>query len=193
MGFYSFLTADTKESIPVSASERFDGRPVYLLQPNGLPPIEEPEYEGYGVFGGVDCHCWIASNNAHLLRSDAPVSELEMQIAGIMMTVGTLLLHVPTNTYHSVFHSASSIMRDVPHYPVNYETIIPCFGKTANQMLATGEFKSVPVHEVADIKYPLKFSFNKDAVYEDLPPSGHCAAQGIYYDDEDDSVVGGSA
>ena len=41
-----------------------------------------------------------------------------------------------------------------------------------------------------DIKIPLKFSFNKDAVYEDLPASESCRQQGYFYDllDEDGNV-----
>jgi hypothetical protein len=36
---------------------------VYLLQPDG-EPIREDNYEGYGVFGGVDAHALLARWNA---------------------------------------------------------------------------------------------------------------------------------
>jgi hypothetical protein len=33
------------------------------------------------------------------------------------------------------------------------------------------------------LTYPLKFSFNPDAVYEDLPASESCPFQGYFYED----------
>jgi hypothetical protein len=55
MGFFSWKTSDTHKSI----SNSYSCRPtftVYLLQPHGLPPIREDEYEGYGDFGGQDVY-----------------------------------------------------------------------------------------------------------------------------------------
>ena len=61
MGFISFLTADTRESIRnVYTGE---AKLVYLLQPGLAPSIEERSYEGYGVFGGVDVFVWLATHN----------------------------------------------------------------------------------------------------------------------------------
>lgn len=50
MGFFSWQTADTKESIMNHYSGQC--KTVYLLQPGGAEPIEETAYDGYGVFGG---------------------------------------------------------------------------------------------------------------------------------------------
>jgi len=61
MGFFSWTTADTNESIMNSYTD--ECRTVYLLQP-GRRPIKEEEYEGYGVFGGVDAYEWLALENA---------------------------------------------------------------------------------------------------------------------------------
>lgn len=36
-----------------------------------------------------------------------------------------------------------------------------------------------------DIKFPLKFTEDKDARYEDLPASERCEDQGYFYDDDD--------
>lgn len=36
------------------------------------------------------------------------------------------------------------------------------------------------------ITYPLKFSYNKDAVYEELKASDSCPDQGFFYDDDED-------
>ena len=61
MGFSSYLTSDTKESV----WNVYTGlsRTVYMLQPNGLPPIEEHAYQGYMRFGGVDVFEWVARTN----------------------------------------------------------------------------------------------------------------------------------
>lgn len=59
MGFSSWLTADTKESIPNIHS----GRPmktVYLLQPHGQPAIKLDSYNGYGKFGDFSPYEWLA-------------------------------------------------------------------------------------------------------------------------------------
>lgn len=53
MGFFSWITSDTNQSIP----NRWSGRemfPVYCLQPGGRPTLVEKNYDGYGVFGGRD-------------------------------------------------------------------------------------------------------------------------------------------
>ena len=54
MGFFSWKTADTKESIPSchSSRETFE---VTLLAPDGRKWTED-YYEGYGVFGGKDVY-----------------------------------------------------------------------------------------------------------------------------------------
>lgn len=49
MGFFSWLTADTKRSLSV-----FSNRPSYLLQPNGKPPISTDTYDGFGNFGDTN-------------------------------------------------------------------------------------------------------------------------------------------
>lgn len=120
MGLFSWITADTQESI------RVDGpRTVYLLRPHGAEPLEQPVYEGYGVFGGVDAYDWLADMN------EVPASGGERRGDGI--------------DFFYRHSDAGTLDR---------------------------------------IKYPLKFSYNKDAVYEDLPASGSCPYQGFFYDEE---------
>lgn len=62
MGFFSWLTSDTHESISNSFSSR-GALPVYLVTPDN-EHIFEPEYEGYGVFGGFDAYALLAKWNA---------------------------------------------------------------------------------------------------------------------------------
>ena len=63
MGFFSWNTGDTKESIPNVYQNRKEVKPVYFLQPGGRPPVREVAYGGYGVFGGVDAYAWLARMN----------------------------------------------------------------------------------------------------------------------------------
>jgi hypothetical protein len=63
MGMISWLTGDTKDSI-VNRHHPDGAVTVYLLQPNGKPSIAESNYNGYGLFGGVDVFTWIAEYNA---------------------------------------------------------------------------------------------------------------------------------
>jgi len=60
MGFFSWKTSDTEEEI----WNMYTGRckPVYLYCPNG-DVIEEPFYQGYGVFGGKDAYALLARWN----------------------------------------------------------------------------------------------------------------------------------
>lgn len=62
MGFFSWKTSDTDRSICNSYSGR-DTFTVYMLSPDGKH-LEESEYEGYGVFGGVDAYVHLARMNA---------------------------------------------------------------------------------------------------------------------------------
>ena len=84
MGFFSFNTCDTDESVPNEfVSHKNSGKPVYMLQPNGDKPIEEKSYEGYGVIGGVDVYEWLARKNI----SDIPenTDPEDVRTAGIYL------------------------------------------------------------------------------------------------------------
>lgn len=126
MGFFSFLTADTNESIAnVQSGHPNSKRPVYMLQPNGQEPICCCQYQGYTVFGGVDAFAWLAKMNIDTADSlDLYEDSDELRGWGI-----ALRYHTPNK-----------------------------------------------------IKYPLKFSFDKNAVYEDLPESKSCPHQGFFFE-----------
>lgn len=131
MGMFSFLTADTDESISNVHSER-GARTVYLLQPNGKKPIKESRYDGYGGFGPYDCFIWLVEMNAEAINVNASaLSHDQKRDLGI-----------------DLFFSRAS-----------------------------------------ECVYPLKFSFNENAVYEQLEASESCPDQGFFYgsdDSEDD-------
>lgn len=64
MGFFSWITSDTKKSISNTYSDR-GTFPVYVLIPEefGGGHIKEDCYEGYGVFGGKDVYELVAQWN----------------------------------------------------------------------------------------------------------------------------------
>ena len=65
MGIYSFVTSDTKKSIPVDASNPNNPHEpfaVHMISPDGTV-WKEDKYEGYGKFGGKDIHALIAELN----------------------------------------------------------------------------------------------------------------------------------
>lgn len=61
MGFFSWKTCDTHESIPNRYSIR-PTFPVKMIDDRGNEWIE-PDYEGYGVFGGKDFYALVDEMN----------------------------------------------------------------------------------------------------------------------------------
>lgn len=121
MGFFSFKTSDTNESI-INVHARGDSKTIYMLQPNNQPHIVEFGYQGYGIFGGVDVFIWLIEQNAHLIGFD-----LKKLSDDNIRDMGVELWHEQRNR----------------------------------------------------IKFPLKFSFDPGAVYENLPAAKDCPYQGF--------------
>jgi hypothetical protein len=64
MGFFSWMTADTNESVANCHSDHSNANKTpYLLQPNGEPSLGGEVYEGYGCFGDTDAYEWLADIN----------------------------------------------------------------------------------------------------------------------------------
>lgn len=183
MGFFSWKTADTHKSISNKHTNRC--KPVYLLQPSG-PHIKEPAYEGYGVFNGVDAYVWLAEHNLphHVL---ADMDEESRRSAGIMLT-SSVFKDTTTGRLYTVFHSAEFLKKmgvQVTHLGVTWDVGVPAFdGLTANEAIEKGRIVPVPIDELIPVQFPLKFSFDENARYENLGPSAECPDQGYFYDDE---------
>ena len=62
MGFFSWMTADTNESISNAYSDRGTFT-VYLLASDGRK-FREDNYDGYGIFGGKDAYQLLAEMNS---------------------------------------------------------------------------------------------------------------------------------
>lgn len=179
MGNFSWLTADSKRSIWCTDSGQ-KVREAFLLQPNGETPISEPAYEGYGVFGGVDAYVWLAQHNIPAERLKG-LSADDIRSVGISLGCGAYYVDRDTGKKYSVFHTGADIIDpEITHLPYTYAEPIPEFdGRMANDMIAEGKLVR---HEFKDefVKVPLKFSFNANAVYENLPASDECPNQGVF-------------
>jgi hypothetical protein len=180
MGFFSWKTADSQRSIANAHTDKV--RTVYLLQPNGKPPIKEPEYEGYGVFAGVDAYVWLTETNAESLGLDlAALSDEEKRHIGIQLSVGSCYQDRETGEIWHIYHDGRQL---VPgrYFAGTYGALIPEFGDCANDLIASGRLVERSIAELRGLTYPLKFSFREDARYEDLPASDDCPHQGYFYD-----------
>lgn len=212
MGFFSWLTADTQESIAVSDSTHPDHPPraVYMLQPDGAPTIAEPSYEGYGIIGGINVYEWIGRRNLppHLLlpsEDGAPdptptmasngfmtrvLKPRQISTIGITLAVGDYLEDPETGRKMAVFHDGPNLIDPtIEHLGIRWDEPVPGYaGLSANEMLASGRL----LRRSFDVAVPLKLSFDPNARYEDLGPSADCPDQGFFYpyDEEEDEPCG---
>jgi hypothetical protein len=170
MGFFSFKTADTEESIPASASG-MSMKPVYLLQPNGKKPIREDHYEGYGVFGGVDCYEWLSKANNLKSRNLAVYADAESYYEDdnnyyaceIELSENDLRTVVPDQDKHIVmFDDYAVVMKN---------------GLNVKDMVKQKLIRP----QTYQLAFPLKFSFDENAVYENLTASKECEFNGYDY------------
>lgn len=173
MGLHSWLTSDTQKSIRWG-----DKRPVYILQPGGKPPIAETAYDGYGHFGGYDAYLWLFEHNQHLINGDiSELSDFEKRAIAIYLEDGEICCDPATGKFYHVDADLSCV---VPGEVIRYYfDVVPGFGKSARELLDCGRFTLVPLSEILNIQYPLKFSFNPNAIYELLPAAKTCPWQGM--------------
>ena len=138
MGVFSWRTCDTGEIIWVTGNEPgVPVRPVFLLQPGGLPAVREHAYEGYGVFGGVDASEWVAAHN------DGPETVLD----------------------------------------ADWDAWLPEWREVEPRRRGIALHCAAEGRQIA-LRFPLKFSFDPDAVYEDHPMSEYAENQGYFAEEE---------
>lgn len=178
MGCFSWLTADTRESISLFDSGLPNaGRTVYLLQPGGMPPTEEPAYEGYGRFGDVDAYVWLAQHNLPK-KLWSGLDEGNIALLGIALECGSVLIDPKTGSVWSIFSDHRAIVGG-SHFRGRWDEEMPDYGATPNDLVESGRLVDTPVADLYEVKFPLKFSFNPNARYEDLPASDVCPTQGL--------------
>ena len=201
MGFFSFNTCDDEESIPSEyVTHKNSGKPVFLLQPNGATPIEEPNYEGYGVFGGVDVFDWLARQNINDIPEDTDPDDVRE--AGVYLdsmgfcVLGNMVAFMKKSEFFADFlkRKFTEKFTDEKEYTFiqvdNYaESIEEMGGLTLNELIEQSKKdKSINVVSIRDfvhITFPVKLSFDKNASYERNAASTSCEYQGYFYPEDD--------
>lgn len=180
MGFYSWKTSDTQESIPNVQSGRHN-RPVYLLQPGGKPAIKEEAYDGYGTFGGVAAYTWLTKQNATALGLDIKgLSDEALYLMGVSLGVGDCYKDTETGEIWHIFHDARNIIPG-RYFAGRYDQVMPSLNGTPNELINSGRLERLPISEAVNLPYPLKFSFDPAANYAALPAAEDCPDQGYFY------------
>lgn len=170
MGLFTFKTADTNETIGNVLTGHYPLKPVYLLQPSEQP-IKEEAYLGYGVFGGVDAYAWLASKNIGV-----DDRELGIKLANAQ------LIPIPNSKLY-ILQGASNVIvewvkKQIKIDVINFTNwdvpIMEAHNLTANQLskLACNDSK---IELNRYLIFPLKFSYQETAIYEDLPHSVSCS------------------
>ena len=184
MGFFSWKTSDTQESIANSYSSR-PTFTVHMITEDGQVFTEEC-YDGYGEFGGKDIYELIAEMNG-LKREDG-----EMRSQAISLLFET---HIVSPDGKRRYKAGSAKDSDFFHWetPLKSEG-----GKTPNQLVKEGWKQEYPYgygnFEIAaknGLKLPKlveelpdKKNWKKD--WDALPYPENCEDQGYFYSDEDE-------
>ena len=155
-------------------------RTVYLLQPNGESSIEESAYDGRGVFGGVDAFVWLAERNLSanvlrtLRRSDWPSA---VQAAGHRLIYATAYRDRKTGQLWAPGDTGWLLDRpDIWSFGDSESEILARLGMTSEDAFRASRFEEV--FYGAPLKYPLKFSFKRNGIYERLPAAKVCPYNG---------------
>ncbi len=191
MGFFSWLTADSGESIAnIHSRHPNAGRTVHLLQPGGRAPIAQPGYEGYGVFGGVDAFEWLARTNLQHAGVGSAFTADELRQLGVAIDCGRLYEDKRGILWQCRLHRASLLehlaavgerLADVRYF-ANYDEPITIDSRsTPNHYLESGQWRVRALRDLIPDVRLLKFSFDEHAQYDALSPSPECPAQGYFF------------
>lgn len=171
MGCFSWKESDIKKAIKIMNTSR----PVYLLQPDGNH-IKECEYDGYGHFGGIDAYEWLAKVNKPELYSDNTEQNRSLGIcleSIYMDRKSGILRDIDDHTLHSFHHH--TLLDEIQPFKGTYMDEYKN-GLTYSEAIE----KSILVdhNPFGEVKYPLKFSANPNAKYDELPYAQHDPKQG---------------
>ena len=159
MGFFSWKTADTKESIANKYTDHPNTlKTIYLLQPFGQKPLSCDEYGGYGDFESCDEYGNDLSFNAYAWLAKANLEHIALNKKSELLDLLNEL----------------NISSDILDNISNLDLI-----KDRETLLQIGlkfEFR-----KEFTVSFPLKFSFNESACYESYGPSEDCPYQGFFY------------
>lgn len=171
MGYFSWRTADTKRSIRL-------GSQVFLLQPGGEPSIAEACYGGYGRFGDVDACFWLALKNLPANQSSS-MSDDDLRDVGLSMLHGEVFRDTRTGELWSIFKDRRLLVGG-RFFAGTFSDSCEEWRCSPAAAIEAGILERVPVSSIFEIRFPLKFSFSPDQIYERLPASKICDKQGFF-------------
>ncbi len=170
MGFFSWLTCDTKESVANRYTSKC--RTVFLSTPDGV--IREDAYGGYGEFGGKDAYALLAIYNGYGEMSDIDDPEKldELRTIGVQITYGCNRDKDTGKLYSFCGHYPDSIK-----FEGNYGTPQKEYdGKTPNQLRREGQWELY----IPELKWNIKLSFDENCDFDKHNPSEDCPNQGCW-------------
>lgn len=184
MGFTSYLTCDTEESI----ANTYSGHPnskktVYLLQPNQAPIVEKA-YEGYSNFGGVNSHIWLCEANVPNCKD---LDEELKRYIGIALECGYYYSDKKGKKWQNN-SGLEYLDPSIHNFMGLFNTPQPEYDNlTPNDLIKSGRWERHEAKELlpGGIRYPLKFSYNPNADYNAFPGSKNCEKQGYFYSEDD--------
>jgi len=182
MGFFSWDTADTKDSI-MNIHSGAENEVVYLVQPKGKN-IEETEYEGYGEFGGIDAYEWLAEHNiSKEILARAKELKIETRLLGIYLDYKYYIDTRNGKKYSYVFTNLFEDLNDFGNYGEKVDGVV------VNELIKTSVWVEMPISDyLGEVTVPLKFSYNKFADYNLLGASETADNQGFFYSEEEDEL-----
>lgn len=173
MGFFSWITSDTKRSLPNVHSNR-DTFKVHMVTRDGQVYTEEA-YDGYGDFNGQDFYELVAHLNG-LVDKDMDLQEKRTR--GINCALGVAAITNKKVTYRAqgvdFFHWSDEKIHD---------------GKSANELCESGEFFRIRFKDenahipkiVERLPECEPGSKEWEQWFDELPKSEACPNQGFFY------------
>jgi len=175
MGFFSFITSDSNESIPNihSGKKTF---PVYMATPGPDRQVfEEKEYDGYGEFGGKDIYVLIAELN-NLCPNG---TQEDKRMEGIALVYKTII------TNGTVSYTKGKDF-------TNWDRPIADINRSANQLVHEDGWSIIYPNGYGDFNVAAKQGLKMPKIFEDkasinywdeFPYPASCPHQGYFYDD----------
>ncbi|MUJ20327.1 hypothetical protein [Aliivibrio fischeri] len=184
MGFMSWETADTHQSIPnMHASHENANKAFYLLLPNNTSR-KVSYYNGYGQMLGRSAYCFVMEFNftaEQLSIMDDDDERLEMM--GMMLLTGE---YFETNegvkyVYGENCTDLNALLGE-NMISVDYGWEKITINGVSTNMEGHEELGNVKSKKLSSfIKFHLKFSYSPDALYSELKASKICTKQGFFY------------
>ena len=167
----ALMTSDGLEPIEFNK----DSQPAYLIRPRSLSAMPQSRFGVGSTFGGINCFKLLVENNFNDGRLTSEYSEdFGMEIwraAGYLTETHVFLPELSAVSYSDA--KMVEMFEQLTRLPARrYNKEYLRHGKSMATLIAHPDPKPVRLNDL--LKAPLKFSFNKDAVYEELTSfSGH--------------------